>query len=76
MGSIDNASGNSNGGSTFQYEQKLVTEKEWIQKNITHDLPGATKRYLLGLFPILSWIYRYNLTWGIGGKIINQGNMF
>ena len=56
--------------SDYQYEQKLITEKEWIKKNATTDIFGAIKRYLVGLFPILSWIYRYNITWGLGGNSV------
>jgi len=55
--------------SGIRYEQKLVTEMEWIQNNVTGDIPGAIKRYLVSLFPILSWIYRYNLTWALGGNL-------
>jgi hypothetical protein len=51
----------------YQYDSDLVTTKEWVQNNITHDLFGRIKRYLISLFPILSWIYRYNLTWATGG---------
>jgi hypothetical protein len=51
----------------FIYETKLVTTNEWIHENITHDIWGRIKRYLISLFPIFSWIYRYNLTWALGG---------
>ena len=51
----------------LQYEKGLVTTKEWIEQNITKDLLGRMKRYVIGFFPIFSWIYRYNLTWAIGG---------
>jgi len=55
------------GQTAFLYETKLVTTNEWIRENITDDFFGKTKRYFVGLFPIFSWIYRYNLTWAIGG---------
>lgn len=57
--------------SDFQYEQKLITEKEWIKKNVTNDIFGAIRRYLVGLFPIVSWIYRYNLAWALGGSLVH-----
>jgi len=52
----------------FIYETKLVTTNEWIRENITDDFFGKIKRYLISIFPIFSWIYRYNLTWAFGGK--------
>jgi len=51
----------------YHYEKKLVTTREWISENITGDFLGRVKRYLISLFPIFSWIYRYNLTWALGG---------
>lgn len=53
---------------SYQYEPHLVTTKEWIHENITSDFFGRIKRYLISLFPIFSWIYRYNLTWALGGS--------
>ena len=52
----------------YRYEKELVTTKEWVHENITSDPTGRVKRYLISLFPIFSWIYRYNLTWAIGGN--------
>jgi hypothetical protein len=60
----------SNESGHYQYEPHLVTTKEWIHENITSDVFGRIKRYLISLFPIFSWIYRYNLTWAIGGMSI------
>jgi sodium-independent sulfate anion transporter 11 len=51
----------------FIYETKLVTTNEWIHEHITNDITGRIKRYLISIFPIFSWIYRYNLTWLVGG---------
>jgi len=63
----------SNTSGHYQYEPQLVTTKEWIQENITSDFFGRIKRYLISLFPIFSWIYRYNLTWALGGtSVFNQ----
>jgi solute carrier family 26 (sodium-independent sulfate anion transporter), member 11 len=55
---------------SYQYEPPLVTTKEWIHDNITGNFFGKIKRYLISLFPIFSWIYRYNLTWAIGGRYL------
>jgi hypothetical protein len=51
----------------YNYEKPLVTTKEWLSENITNDIFGRVKRYFISLFPIFSWIYRYNLTWATGG---------
>jgi hypothetical protein len=54
----------------YRYEKELVTSREWISENITSDFIGRIKRYFVSLFPIFSWIYRYNLTWATGGIVI------
>lgn len=64
---LDPESSSNSSGGVYQYEPHLVTTKEWVQENITGDFFGRVKRYLISLFPIFSWIYRYNLTWAIGG---------
>jgi len=53
----------------YSYEGRLVTAKDWVQQNITNDFLGRVKRYLISLFPIFSWIYRYNFTWFVGGTV-------
>lgn len=62
----DNSSEHS--AQSYEYTPPLVAANEWIHNNITSDPVGKFKRYFSGLFPILSWIYRYNLTWAIGGS--------
>src|SRR5438552_11555218 len=52
---------------SYQYEPHLVTTREWIHENVTSDFLGRIRLYLISLFPIFSWIYRYNWTWAIGG---------
>ena len=52
---------------SYQYEPQIITIQEWIHEKILKDLSGRLKQYFASLFPILSWIYRYNLTWAIGG---------
>jgi len=64
------------GQTRFLYETKVVTTSEWIRENVTNDLFGKTKRYFIGLFPIFSWIYRYNLTWAIGGMLSISTSQF
>lgn len=53
----------------YRYEKQLVTSREWISENFTSDFGGRIRRYLISLFPIFSWIYRYNWTWATGGII-------
>jgi len=58
-----------NSGQAYTYEGRIVTANEWIQENILNDFFGKVKRYFISLFPIFSWIYRYNYTWFVGGTI-------
>jgi len=67
-GKIHNDNSSDHSGESYEYAPPLVAANEWIHKNITNDVVGKFKRYFAGLFPILSWIYRYNLTWAIGGS--------
>ena len=55
----------------YQYEKDIVSTKEWITENFTNNLPGRAKGYIVSLFPIFSWIYRYNLTWAAGGVALS-----
>jgi hypothetical protein len=56
----------------YRYEKDLVTAPEWIRENITSDFWGRIRRYLISLFPIFSWIYRYNLKWATGGILFEK----
>jgi len=52
----------------YAYEPPLVTADDWVAK-VFNDPLGKVKRYFIQLFPILSWIYRYNPTWALGGTV-------
>ena len=51
----------------YRYEKELISTKEYVKENLTSDFSGRVKSYLISLFPIFSWIYRYNLVWATGG---------
>lgn len=52
----------------WEFEQPLVSIKEPVQWYF-HNFPQRVKHYLISLFPILTWIYRYNLKWLYGDLI-------
>jgi hypothetical protein len=56
----------------YQYEKGTVTALEWVGENITNDFFERIKRYFISLFPIFSWIYRYNLAWASGGTSVKD----
>lgn len=44
---------------------RTISVKDWAASTFS-DIPGQLWGYVLSLFPIATWIYRYNLTWFIG----------
>ncbi|KAJ1791517.1 hypothetical protein LPJ59_004975 [Coemansia sp. RSA 2399] len=50
------------------YVEPRASSKEWLKQNV---VPTRTKTvaYAKSLFPIFTWIYRYNWTWFIGDLI-------
>lgn len=56
------------GANVEKYQQPLASPKEWAQRHTSHPL-NRFKAYVISLFPILQWIYRYNLTWLYGDLI-------
>ncbi|KAI5788944.1 sulfate transporter family-domain-containing protein [Peziza echinospora] len=54
-------------GST-EFKDRTISTKDWAHRTFT-DIPGQIIAYLVSLFPIATWIYRYNLTW-LTGDII------
>lgn len=57
-----------NGASVEQYIEPKASPKDWAYKHTGHPLKRV-QQYLISLFPILQWIYRYNLTWLYGDLI-------
>lgn len=59
--------GNTAGGAVL-YVESPPSSKQWIKNNV---LPSktATVKYAKSLFPIFTWIYRYNWTWFLGDLI-------
>lgn len=50
------------------YNYKTVTPKDFFKKHTDHPV-GRFKSYLISLFPIAQWIWRYNFTWLYGDMI-------
>ncbi|KAJ1811555.1 hypothetical protein LPJ56_004257, partial [Coemansia sp. RSA 2599] len=47
------------------YVEPLASSREWIKQNVVPTKQQSVE-YAKSLFPILSWIYRYNWTWFLG----------
>ena len=47
------------------FYDRTISVRDWASRTFD-DIPGQIKAYFTGLFPILTWFYRYNLTWFIG----------
>ena len=54
-----------------EYTDRTISTRDWAVRTFT-DVPGQLISYLVSLFPILTWIYRYNLTWLAGDVRIIQ----
>ncbi|KAI9021652.1 sulfate transporter family-domain-containing protein [Phycomyces nitens] len=50
----------------LEYEPLSHTQEA---TKIVRKIPNATKTYIAGLFPIVQWIHRYNLTWLVSDLI-------
>lgn len=51
-----------------EYDERLIEAKDWAEEIFSH--PAAKlKNYAISLFPIATWIYRYNLQWLYGDLI-------
>ncbi|KAI5783648.1 sulfate permease [Geopyxis carbonaria] len=51
-----------------QFEDRTISVKDWAAHTF-EDIPGQLWSYFVSLFPIATWIYRYNLTWMVGDII-------
>lgn len=47
------------------FTDRTISTKDWAARTFL-DIPGQVIAYLISLFPIATWIYRYNLTWFTG----------
>ncbi|CCX32382.1 sulfate transporter family-domain-containing protein [Pyronema domesticum] len=47
---------------------RTISVKDWAARTFS-DIPGQLWGYVLSLFPIVTWIYRYNFTWFVGDVI-------
>ncbi|KAJ2487009.1 hypothetical protein IWW37_005413 [Coemansia sp. RSA 2050] len=50
------------------YVEPLPSSKQWVSQNLAISRAKAAT-YAQSLFPILTWIYRYNWTWFIGDMV-------
>ncbi|RPA73444.1 sulfate permease [Ascobolus immersus RN42] len=50
------------------FHDRTISTKDWAARTFD-DVPGQIREYLVSLFPIATWIYRYNLTWLTGDVI-------
>lgn len=57
--------GRGGGGADDLFIDRTISVRDWTARTF-HDIPGQLKDYVVGLFPIATWIYRYNLTWLLG----------
>lgn len=55
-----------------EYTDRTISTRDWASRNFA-DLRGQLIAYLVSLFPIATWIYRYNLTWLTGDVRMNLG---
>jgi len=51
-----------------EYRESSPTVQSWFKSNLKNP-KQQIKNYFLSLFPFLTWIYRYNLTWLWGDLI-------
>lgn len=61
---VHSTTGGGDGGGDL-FIDRTISVKDWATRTF-HDVPGQLKSYVVGLFPIATWIYRYNLTWFLG----------
>ncbi|KAA8894621.1 sulfate permease [Sphaerosporella brunnea] len=51
-----------------EFFDRNISVKDWLSHTF-EDIPRQLWDYLVSLFPIATWIYRYNLTWFMGDVI-------
>lgn len=58
------------------FHDRTISTKDWFARTFD-DVPGQAVSYVKSLFPIATWIYRYNLTWLSGDvRIIPSVNFY
>lgn len=58
----DSSSDESSSGA---FVDRTISVRDWATSTF-EDTPGQLKSYVVSLFPIATWIYRYNFTWFVG----------
>lgn len=57
------------------FHDRTISVRDWVSTTFT-DIPGQLLYYVKSLFPIATWIYRYNLTWFTGDVSLSSGFMY
>lgn len=50
---------------TGDFQDRTISVRDWFT-DLFSDIPGQLLYYVKSLFPIATWIHRYNLTWFTG----------
>ncbi|KAJ1919887.1 hypothetical protein H4219_001667 [Mycoemilia scoparia] len=56
------------GTNSIEYIEPIPSVRTWVKDTVVPTKSGI-KDYIISLFPIATWIYRYNLTWFIGDLV-------
>ncbi|KAJ1957963.1 hypothetical protein EC988_000566, partial [Linderina pennispora] len=55
-------------GPTVNYVEPRASTKKWLKDNVVPSKQSSVD-YAKSLFPIATWIYRYNWTWFLGDMV-------
>ncbi|KAA8913056.1 hypothetical protein TRICI_003293 [Trichomonascus ciferrii] len=55
--------------SVLEYDEPLPSTVTWTREKVYDNFLSRVKNYVISLFPIAQWIYRYNLIWLYGDLI-------
>ncbi|ORX64129.1 sulfate permease [Linderina pennispora] len=55
-------------GPTVNYVEPRASTKKWLKDNVVPSKQSSVD-YAKSLFPIMTWIYRYNWTWFLGDAV-------
>lgn len=58
-----------------RFEDRTISVRDWAARTFD-DVPGQIVSYFKSLFPIATWIYRYNLTWLTGDVCIHPIHLY
>ncbi|ORX70731.1 sulfate permease [Linderina pennispora] len=61
-------------GPTVNYVEPRASTKQWLKDNVVPSKQTSVN-YVKSLFPIATWIYRYNWTWFLGDAVAGLTGM-